>query len=337
MKLFLKQMVSLLMAASKFMNNVEHPDVSSEVLRFGKFISDYDKSYDNYNHFESAFNNFRDNLKRIDNHNSTEHGFEIGLNQFADMNILDFDSWKSSGCFLMNKKNLISIKDSCEVFEYSGATLPSSYDWRTKGAVTDVKDQGQCGSCWSFSATGALEGAWAIKTGKLISLSEQQLVDCSTSYGNMGCNGGLMDSAFLYAIDHGMCTESDIPYTAKDGSCKSCSPTVTANSCFDVTPNDQLALKEAVFNRPVSVAIEADTLSFQLYKSGVISTKCGTNLDHGVLVVGYGEENGTLYWLVKNSWGTGWGDNGYVKIKRSESRNDEGLCGISMQPSYPTC
>jgi C1A family cysteine protease len=145
-----------------------------------------------------------------------------------------------------------------------------------------------------------------------------------------------MEGAFKYVIENGQCVESSYPYTAKDESCKKCQSFVSMTSCYDVKPNDQLSLKSAISRQPVSVAIEADTFYFQSYSSGVLtSDKCGTKLDHGVLVVGYGTENGNDYWLVKNSWGTSWGDEGYVKIGRSDSQNDPGICGIAMQPSYP--
>jgi cathepsin L len=187
-----------------------------------------------------------------------------------------------------------------------------------------------------------MEGAWSIAKGSLVSLSEQELVDCAgLKYGSMGCNGGQMDGAFKYAIDNGMCTEAAYPYTSgvtkTAGTCHSCSAVDHFSSCSDVKPNDQISLKAAVAQQPVSIAIEADTKYFQSYSSGVLtSSSCGQNLDHGVLIVGYGTENGIKYWLVKNSWSTSWGDQGYVKIARSDSTNDKGICGIGMQPSFPS-
>ena len=150
-----------------------------------------------------------------------------------------------------------------------------------------------------------------------------------------------MDGAFKYVMEYGQCSDEEYPYvsgtTTKDGTCVTCQPHAFITSCYDVEPNNQISMKQAVFQQPVAVAIEADTTYFQLYKGGVLdSSKCGTQLDHGVLVVGYGEENGIKYWLVKNSWSTSWGDNGYVKIARSESTNDAGICGIAMEPSFPT-
>ena len=260
----------------------------------------------------------------------------MGINQFTDLTPQEFKAQYVSG--LQGKVE----SSGCGSFSSSASGAPSAIDWRNKGAVTSVKDQGQCGSCWTFSATGAIEGAWAISKGQLIDLSEEQLVECAgLKYGSMGCNGGQMDGAFKYVIEHGQCALSSYPYTSgtgQSGSCKtSCSSVAHLSTCSDVKPNDQISLKGAVAQQPVSIAIEADTKYFQSYSSGVLtSTTCGTNLDHGVLIVGYGEENGIKYWLVKNSWSTTWGDKGYVKIARSDSTNDAGICGIGMQPSFPS-
>jgi len=210
-----------------------------------------------------------------------------------------------------------------------------SVDWALQGAVTPVKNQGGCGSCWTFSATGALEGAWQIASGELVPLSEQQLVDCAD--GGSGCNGGLMDNAFKYEMDHDVCTEASYQYEGQNGYCRadSCEAGIPRGDVvgFKDVNQDEESLMEAVAKQPVSIAIEADQYAFQSYKSGVLTWGCGTSLDHGVLLVGYGVEDGTKYWKVKNSWGPGWGDQGYVKILRGQDGGGE--CGIKLDASYP--
>jgi cathepsin L len=212
----------------------------------------------------------------------------------------------------------------------------AALNWVTKGAVTPIKDQGQCGSCWAFSATGAIEGAVQISSGSLVSVAEQELVDCAGAQGNQGCNGGLMDYAFDYVISkQGIAKESDYPYTARDGRCKSGLARVSKISAYvDVKAGDEAALMTALNLQPVAIAIEADQACFQFYHSGVLDDKsCGTNLDHGVLLVGYDTDaaSGKDYWLVKNSWGTSWADKGYIKFVRGKNQ-----CGLTLAASYPT-
>jgi KDEL-tailed cysteine endopeptidase len=309
----------------------------TEWKQFSNFQERFSKKYDTLEQLERRFQIFRENLRSILSHNAElGQNFTLGVNQFTDLTTEEFKTLYASGL----KTSVGSY--GCKSFSSSASGLPDSIDWRTLGAVTSVKDQGQCGSCWTFSATGAIEGAWAISTGKLVDLSEEQLVECATgvSYGSHGCSGGQMEGAFKYVIEHGQCSLSAYPYTSgtgKSGACQKCTSVAHISSCSDVKPNDQLSLKAAVAQQPVAIAIEADTRYFQSYSSGVLtSSSCGTNLDHGVLIVGYGEENGQKYWLVKNSWSESWGQNGYVKIGRSDSTNDAGICGIAMQPSFPS-
>jgi len=305
--------------------------VDEHWIKFQSFMGKFERKYSNVRELVDRFEIFKDNLHYIEGENSKNYKFTLGITKFADLTHEEFK--------LYNRLSLEGpFSSPCDKYKFLDEDTPSSLDWRSKNAVTSVKDQGQCGSCWSFSATGAMEGAWAIKNNDLESLSEQELVDCSGKYGNHACNGGLMDSAFEYVIENdGICSESQYPYHASKGECDtSCKKVVTMSSCVDVTPNNQVHLKEAVSMGPVSIAIEADKRVFQMYTSGVLTDEsCGTKLDHGVLIVGYGEESGTPYWLVKNSWSTSWGDNGYIKIERSDSENDPGVCGIAMQPSYP--
>lgn len=303
---------------------------------FTNFQERFNKRYSTIEELETRFAVFRKNFVEIIKHNADfRQNFTMGVNQFTDLTPEEF------------KLNVISSvvnlgSYGCKPFTSTASGAPSSLDWRTKGAVTSVKDQGQCGSCWTFSATGAIEGAWALSKGQLVNFSEQELVDCATgiSYGSHGCQGGQMDGAFKFVIENGQCTDASYPYTSgvskTGGTCQKCSAVAHISSCYDVKPNDQVSLKGAVFKQPIAIALSADTKSFQFYKSGVLTaTDCYTQLNHGVLIAGYGEENGLKYWLVKNSWGTSWGDQGYIKILRSDSTNDPGICGIAMQPSFP--
>jgi C1A family cysteine protease len=312
-------------------------DETDEWKQFSNFQERFSKRYENLEELESRFQTFRSNLKNIIIHNlDYRQNFTMGVNQFTDLTAEEFKAKYVGGL----KTEVGSY--GCKSFSSDAAGSPASIDWRTNGAVTSVKDQGQCGSCWTFSATGAVEGAWAVSKGQLIDLSEEQLVECATGmqYGSHGCSGGQMEGAFKYVIEHGQCALSAYPYTSgngQSGSCQSCQPVAHVSSCSDVKPNDQISLKAAVAQQPVAIAISADTKLFQSYSSGVItSSSCYTSLDHGVLIVGYGTENGIDYWNVKNSWGISWGDKGYVKIARSDSTNDAGICGISMDPSFPS-
>ena len=212
----------------------------------------------------------------------------------------------------------------------------ASVNWVDAGAVTPVKNQGQCGSCWSFSSTGALEGAYKIKTGTLDSFSEQQLVDCD-HVGSAGCNGGSMAGAFYWYKSNKAELEADYGYTAVTGTCHQTdySGVVEDTGYVQVAQSSSSALMASIEAAPTSVAIEADKMAFQAYTGGILnSAECGTQLDHGVLAVGYGTDNGQAYYLVKNSWGASWGDNGYVKI--ANNGDGSGICGIQLGAVRPS-
>ena len=254
----------------------------------------------------------------------------MGLNSFADITEVEYKRKLGYNANLKKTTNVKSIASNGN---------PASVDWRAKGAVTPVKNQGQCGSCWAFSTIGSVEGAYAISTGNLTSFSEQQLVDCSKSGpdGNQGCNGGEMDLAFAYLEAHKSESESNYPYQGVDATCAEdvAKGVFNLKSFVDVPQSSTLELENAVAQGPVSVAIEADSWVFQLYFGGIISSQsCGTNLDHGVLVVGYGTESGQDYWILKNSWGPSWGESGYFRI--AKGGDGPGVCGLQMSASYPT-
>jgi len=300
---------------------------------FNSWSQFYAKKYSSEQEAAYRLSVYKSNLEYVEEHNRRNLGFTLGMNKFADLTAEEFkvlfNGMRINASQIVQSGNVLTHDDRID--------LPDSVDWRTKGVVTAVKNQGQCGSCWAFSTTGSVEGMSAIKTGKLVSLSEQNLVDCSGSFGNYGCNGGLMDSAFKYIIaNKGIDTEASYPYTARDGNCKFNRANVgaTISSYADVQSKSESALQNAIANLgPISVAIDAGHSSFQLYKSGVYyEPKCSpTQLDHGVLAVGYGTDSGKDYYIVKNSWGTDWGMQGYILMSRNKNNN----CGIATMSSYP--
>ena len=318
-----------------------NPPLTPEDFQYFKYVSEFGKSYGTKEEFNFRASLFKKNLASLMKENSkNENTFHLGLNQFADYTPEEY-------------KKLLGYKGQKKLRQGDVKVLPTdkmaeAIDWREKGAVNAVKDQRSCGSCWAFSAIAAIEGHYAIKSGELLSLSEQQLVDCSKAQGNEGCNGGWMDNAFVYAESTALDTETDYPYMGRDNTCKEAEVTegteeseevqgkgqVKVTDFHDVTPKDVDQLKAALNEGPVSVAIEADTLAFQFYTSGILnSKKCGVNLDHGVAAVGYGEN----YFIVRNSWGAGWGDKGYIKIAFGDAEDiaKGGICGILLQPSWP--
>jgi C1A family cysteine protease len=305
---------------------------------FVNYQTFYNKSYSK-DEFLERFNNYKNNAKYINSHNSNpDKTFTMAINAFSDLSVYEFKeryigktylSETDYGCLPMN-------------YSYSYSDI-ETFDWRTYNVVNPVKDQGQCGSCWAFATTANAESAWAIYTGKLYDLSEQYLVDCAIGkeYLNMGCQGGNMDSAFKFMINERQCTSTEYPYvsgyTERKGACHSCDELTNFMTCYDVEPLNQLALKEAVLRGPVVIGIEADTYTFQSYSSGIITSPlCGTDIDHAVEIVGFGVDNDTPYWTVRNSWGPGWGEDGYFRILRTDETNDPGICGLAIEPSFIT-
>ncbi len=351
---------------------------STLIERFEEWATTHRIHFSDDTHKNSVLRKWKVNDEFIKISNSQNLTYELGHNQFSGMDVDEFSNYlgfkvqesKSVSELTFHPEHLHKkvekakctfgcVKDlegecladtvrcikSCHNDEL---TLPSSVNWVDNGAVTPVKNQGQCGSCWSFSTTGALEGAFFVKNGELDSFSEQQLVDCDTRTNggkDMGCNGGLMDNAFAWIKKNGgLCTEEDYPYvsgnTRTSGTCQDGCDIVYGSqvqSFYDVPPSSDEDMMTALSNQPVSIAIQADQQSFQLYKSGVFTDSCGTGLDHGVLAVGYGSLNGEDYYMVKNSWGTTWGQNGYILLGRGdEYNNGDGQCGMLLQASYPS-
>ncbi|XP_066923674.1 procathepsin L-like [Clytia hemisphaerica] len=272
---------------------------------------------------------WKDNAQYITEFNAQNKHMKLKINHFGDYTNLEFRA-QMNGYRTMNSTGASTFMRPAHL------QAPQEVDWRQQGYVTPVKNQGQCGSCWAFSTTGSLEGQHFKKTGQLVSLSEQNLVDCSGEEGNNGCNGGLMDYAFRYIQKDGIDTEESYPYTAQDGTCKFSKSNVgaTVSGYTDVSRGDENALRDAIASvGPISVAIDASHRSFQFYSTGVYyEPQCSsTRLDHGVLAVGYGSDNGQDYWLVKNSWGMSWGSEGYIKMRRNYYNN----CGVASQASYP--
>ena len=285
----------------------------------------YGKKYNTVEEEKVARESFFINDNTIHEHNSKKGStFLLGHNSFSDLSLQKFRERYLSP--------LPPMKGGGSWKRGEVHPLPKSVDWVKRGAVTEIKDQGQCGSCWAFSAVASVEGAFAIEYGSLLSLSEEQVVECVTQ--DSGCGGGWMDDAFSYMEEHPLCTETDFPYSSGGGSCNSsCPPRVEIHSFVDIPPNNETEMQIAVSMHPISIALEADSSSFQLYESGVFdSSSCGTSLDHGVAIVGYGEDKGgKRYWKAKNSWGKSWGEEGFFRIAMGKN-----MCGLSLKPSYPS-
>ncbi|KAL1532143.1 senescence-specific cysteine protease SAG39-like [Salvia divinorum] len=302
-------------------------------IKHEKWMAQHGFSYENEKVKEARFQIFKDNVQHIDRHNQEgNHTYKLGLNKFADLTNEEFLA-KYARSSMQSSKVVSSYQSS---FEYTNIKdIPSSLDWRDHNAVTAVANQGTCGTCWAFSAVATIEGIVAIRSGNLKKLSEQHILDCN--YMHEGCKGGRQNSAFEFVIKNGgLASDTDYPYIGIQTACANNKPSSLSLNITGfgfIPPNNETALLAAVANQPVSVDVDITILQF--YRSGILTGECGTNLNHAVTVVGYGEsEDGVKFWLVKNSWGRGWGDDGYTKLQRNVNAI-EGMCGIAMIGCYP--
>jgi C1A family cysteine protease len=306
-------------------------DLEHRMDLFKEWKAKYNKKYGGIEG-PLRFKVWNDNYNMVQEHNAQGLEWELEMNEFADLTNEEFTALYTG----FNADDM-DWEDQSHVEVLDETDIPTSINWKTKGAVTGVVNQGSCGACWSFSAAAALEGLYKIKKGSLWRLSKQQQMDCSSSYGNQGCGGGLMVNSFRYTRDKGIEKDADYPYLGRVGSCRYSSTKVLFRNTgyTQVTRNSPSALKTAVAYRPVSIGVQAAG-TLQMYRGGIISSNCGTALDHAIIIVGYGTSNGVDYWLCKNSWGTSWGESGYVRIKRGTQNSGAGVCGINSAASYPT-
>jgi cathepsin F len=314
-------------------------EASSTERLFAKFVSDHGKVYKTKEETAQRLAVFKSNLRKIEEMNAQYPGARFGVNKFADLSKEEFKNKILSKTPVIRDPSLnVAPEYPAEVIQ----AIPASFDWRPKGVVTPVKDQGQCGSCWSFSATGNIEGQWAIAKKKLVGLSEQNLVDCDhecmkfedQQSCDSGCEGGLQPNAYEYVIKNkGIDTENSYPYQGVDGTCSFSTRNIGAtirNFTMISTDEDQMAAY-LVNNGPIAIAANAE--EWQFYIGGVFYLPCMTSLDHGILIVGYGTETDILdqtmpYWIIKNSWGADWGESGYIRVERGD-----GKCGVNLYAS----
>lgn len=300
---------------------------------FMQYLSKHGKMYETVEEFLMRKEVFLQKDIEIRAHNSRPANFTLGHNKFSD--------WRAEEMQVMlgEKESLESSNAYCKEPDesYFNAKVPDSVNWVEAGMTTPVKDQGACGSCWTFATTGTVEAANAIFGSGLVSLSEQQLVDCVTV--DDGCNGGMTYDAYTYLMTANAYLEDDYAYTAKDGVCHykaSKASDITLSTYVCVQPQTPASMKVAVAQQPVAISVDAGSTVFHNYSGGVLdSTACGINTNHAISIVGYGtdEDSGLEYWLVRNSWGSDWGVDGYIKIAITEG---DGICAINHRPLYPT-
>jgi C1A family cysteine protease len=311
---------------------VEQPSVDHVRNAFVNHINEYGISYGTKEEFEYRFQVYLENDRAINELNGEPNSFVVAHNKFSTLTKDEFKKYHGR----MMPSNMSDAREE----ELDTSVMAATVDWRAKGAVNKVQDQGSCGSCWAFSSIAAMEGSHFIQKGELVKLSEQQLVDCSKKQGNEGCNGGLEVFAFKYAEQTAIELETDYPYKSKSGRKEKCKA-VKAKELVSVTdyvkvPKKKVAqMKAAVAKQPVCVSVDADNDVFQFYNKGIMdSKKCGHKLDHAVTAVGYGSQGDKEYLIVRNSWGADWGERGYFRIAIDE--DGDGVCGVLMDSSRPT-
>jgi cathepsin H len=302
---------------------------------YQQYLSDHKSKTFNVNTDMDRFNIFKEKVRTIMAHNANPNkSWEMGINHMTDMTEQEIDEVYS----VMEEQKCSATASPVNVYDEEECWYPKTWDWRSKDVVSPVKDQKKCGSCWTFSTTGAMESHYKIKTGEEALLSEQELVDCASAetYDCHGCSGGLPSYAFNFIKDMGLETENNYPYQAKDSSCRydASQERITTDGPFNITAGDEAQLKKELYWKgPISVAFQV-VAGFKDYKSGVYTSEDCKNgpmdVNHAVLLVGYGVENGMDYWLIKNSWSDSWGDEGYFKIQRGVN-----MCGIAVCNSYP--
>ncbi|XP_020089331.1 fruit bromelain-like [Ananas comosus] len=311
-----------------------HGEPSDPMMkRFEEWMAQYGRVYNDNDEKMRRFQIFKNNVNHIETFNNhSENSYTLGINQFTDKTNNEFISQYTGVSLPLNiETELVESFDDVDI-----SAVAQSIDWRDYGAVTSVRNQGSCGSCWAFSAIATVEGIYKIKTGYLVSLSEQEVLDCAVSY---GCKGGWVDKAYDFIIsNNGVTSAAYYPYQGYKGTCAANS---VPNSAYItgytyVQRNNERSMMYAVSKQPIAALIDASGNNFQYYRGGVYSGPCGTSLNHAITIIGYGQDSsGTKYWIVRNSWGSSWGERGYVRMARGVS-SSSGLCGIAMAPLYPT-